>query len=112
MKCMRCGSEIHSTTGFCESCLQEMQKHPVDPNTPINLPRREKHTPVKRSRKRHLKPEDQIRRLRRLTLWLMALILVLALALSAAVYMLLNQHAQGPALLPGQNYGTETTGFE
>ena len=112
MKCMRCGSEIHSATGFCEDCLQEMKKHPVDPNTPINLPRREKHAPVKRTKRRHLKPEEQLRRLRRLVLCLMALILALALALSAAVYMLLNGQAQGPALLPGQNYGTEASTLE
>ncbi len=112
MKCMRCGTEIHAGTGFCESCLAEMEKHPVDPNTPVNLPRREKHVPVKRSRKRHLKPEELIRKMRRLILWLMAIILVLVMALTATIYMLVSQPEQGPNLLPGQNYETEASNLE
>ena len=108
MKCMRCGSKIQANAVFCEPCQKDMEKHPIDPSTPITLPVREKHVAVKRNRKRYLKPEEQIRRLRRTIIWLMALILVLALLLTGAVYLLTNPSDNGPILLPGQNYGTET----
>ena len=109
MKCMRCGNKIQAGAVFCESCLADMERYPVDPSTPIYLPRREKHVANKRSKKRALKPEEQLRRTRHLVVWLMAIILVLSIALAGAVYMLLNHpDNSNPNLLPGQNYGTET----
>lgn len=107
MKCMRCGTEIQESAVFCEECLAEMEKHPVDPNTPVNLPRREKHIPIKRNRKRHLKPEEMVKRLRRIVIALMAVILALAIALTASLYLLLTPPEKHPNLLPGQNYGTQ-----
>lgn len=107
MKCMRCGTKIQAGAVFCEPCLTEMDKHPVDPNTPISLPAREKHVVTKRSKKRAKKPEDIVRKLRRVIGWLMALVLVLAMALAGAVYLLVSQPDGGSNLLPGQNYGTE-----
>lgn len=107
MKCMRCGTEIQDSAVFCEACLAEMEKHPVDPSTPINLPRREKHMPVKRSKKRHLKPEEMVKRLRRIIVALMAVILALVIALTASIYLLLNPADNHSNLIPGQNYGTE-----
>lgn len=107
MKCMRCGTGITSGAVFCEECLADMEKHPVKPGTPINLPRREKQQSVKRSKKRFYKPEEHISALRRLVAWLMTLIIILVLALTAAVYMLVNQPDQNDgSWLPGQNYST------
>lgn len=112
MKCMRCGTEIASGAVFCEECLADMEKHPVKPGTPINLPRREKQQPAKRNKKRFYKPEEHISALRRLVVWLMALIIVLILALTATVYMLFHQPDQNDGnRLPGQNYGTSVDGL-
>lgn len=109
MKCMRCGTGIQSGAVFCEECLADMEKHPVKPGTPINLPRREKQQTAKRGKKRARKPEEQISALRRLVAWLLTLMIVLILALTAAVYMLVNQPSENEGnRLPGQNYGTST----
>lgn len=107
MKCMRCGAKIQPSDVFCEPCLDHMAKHPVDPSTPITLPIREKHAPVKRSKKRYLKPEEQQRKLRRLVGWLLALVLILSVALAASIYLLLAPQDSVPNFLPGQNYGTD-----
>ena len=110
MKCMRCGTKIKVGSVFCDDCLADMEKHPVKPDTPINLPRREKQQPVKRSKKRIRKPEEQITILRRTVYWLIGLVLVMALTLTATVYMLFTHaEAQKDALKPGQNYGTSSS---
>lgn len=107
MKCMRCASVVASGAVFCQECLADMEKHPVKPGTPINLPRREKVTVTKRSKKRAHKPEEQVSALRRLVIWLISLVIILVLALTATVYMLVDQHNQAEgARLPDQNYGT------
>ena len=112
VKCMRCGTEIQSGSVFCEECLADMEKHPIKPGTPINLPRREKQQTVKRSKKRFQKPEDHIHALRRLVAWLMAVIILLVLALTASIYLLVTQPDQNNgARLPGQNYGTSVDGI-
>ena len=76
MKCMRCGTEIATDAVFCEDCLAEMEKHPVKPGTPVLLPRREKQAPVKRSKKRTVKPEEQVHRLRRAVILLSTIAVV------------------------------------
>ncbi len=111
MKCMRCGKEITSDAVFCETCLADMDKHPIKPGTPINLPRREKQQPVKRTKKRFQKPEDHIHALRRLVIWLMMVIILLAIALTASIFMLIHQPEPNDGnRLPGQNYGTSVDG--
>ncbi len=111
MNCMRCGTDIASDSVFCEQCLADMEKHPVKPGTPINLPRREKQQITKRSKKRFQKPEDHVHALRKLVAWLMTLILILAVALTICVYMLINQPDPNEGnKLPGQNYGTSVDG--
>ena len=111
MKCMRCGNATSADAVFCEECLADMEKHPVKPGTPINLPRREKQQTVKRSKKRTHKPEEQISALRRLVAWLMAVIILLALALTTCIYMLATQPDTSDGnRLPGQNYGTSVDG--
>lgn len=111
MNCMRCGTKIASDSVFCSECLADMEKHPVKPGTPINLPRREKLQTPKRTKKRFQKPEDHIHALRKLVAGLMTLVIILALALTVCVYMLINQpDPNNNNGLPGQNYGTSVDG--
>ena len=111
--CMRCGVEIGPGAVFCSDCLAEMEKHPVDPNTPINLPNRTKAHTVKRSKRRIPKPEEQISALRKAIIVLMAIVIVLSLALTAAVYLLVTDTNPNEInWLPGQNYGTSAVGIE
>ena len=111
MKCMRCGTEIIGQAVFCEECLADMEKHPVKPGTPINLPRREKQQVAKRSRERIPKPEEQLSALRRLVIWQLVVIILLVLVLTASIYMLFNQPSPADSKwLPGQNYSTSASG--
>ncbi len=85
MNCMKCGNIIAADQVFCESCLAEMEKYPVDPDTPVMLPPRsgsttQKRSPVRRSRK----PEEQIRTLR----GLIAILSVLLIAALIAFFMM------------------------
>lgn len=111
MKCMRCGTEITAGAVFCDDCLADMEKHPVAPDTPVNLPRRDKQQPAKRTKKRFQKPEDQIHALRKLIGWLMTLIILLVIALTISLYLLITQpNTADSNRLPGQNYGTSVDG--
>ena len=111
MKCMRCGNDTTGDSVFCDDCLADMERHPVKPGTPINLPRRDAQPAPKRSKKRTLRPEEQIHALRRLVIWLMALSILLSLALAACVYMLTTVDTTGDGgHLPGQNYGSSVDG--
>lgn len=110
MKCMRCGTKIAPGSVFCEDCLADMEKHPVKPGTPVNLPRREKQPVVKRSKKRMLKADEQINILRRAVNWLIVLVIVLTLALTATIYMIVSDvHQSNSDSQSGQNYGTYTS---
>lgn len=107
VKCMKCGAGIRAGQVFCEECLADMEKHPVKPGTPVILPRREKQSAPKRNWKRARKPEEIISRLRRTVIVLMALIAVLAAALTISIHLLVTRADLGnPNQLPGQNYGT------
>lgn len=46
MNCIRCGRETQENNTFCDACLKEMEKHPVAPGTPIQMPKREKDNKV------------------------------------------------------------------
>ncbi len=110
MKCMRCGTEIAPDSVFCEACMAEMEKHPVKPGTPVTLPRREDHPTPKRSKRRTVKAEEQVHILHRVVNWLLIMVIVLALALTATIYMIFTDSNQSSSTrLPGQNYGTSSS---
>lgn len=90
MKCLRCGTAITSDQVFCESCRQDMERHPIDPGTPIVLPNRSQRRPGKNGHKKIRKPEEQIANLKALIFWLLLVIVALAAALTITVMMLLS----------------------
>lgn len=92
MNCMRCGRETSENEIFCDECLQDMQRHPVDPTTPVILPNREKRIPSKRTNFRVAasKWEDRIFRLRYLIFWLVMIILLLLIALGICICSILG----------------------
>ena len=104
MNCMKCGTEILTEQVFCEECLADMARHPVNPNTPVVLPRRSA-APVSKKvvRKKTLSPEQQIHllkhRIRLLAVLLCAVTLLASLLAYPAVKYLMEDH-----FLPGQNY--------
>ena len=104
MNCMKCGREIRSGEVFCEDCLLGMGRYPVNPNTPVILPKREVQVVAKKPvRKKVVSPEIQIailkHRVRLLSVLLVAVSLLAALLVYPAVKYLMEDH-----FLPGQNY--------
>lgn len=109
MNCMKCDRLIAADQVFCEQCLEEMARYPVNPNTPVILPHREEAQVVKRSTsfKRTRKPEEKVSALKKAVIWLSVAVVVLVISLSllvtAMVRMILDAKNTQP---PGQNYGT------
>lgn len=89
MKCMKCGTTISSDQVFCESCREEMERYPVKPGTPIQLPTRPEKA-LKTTHKRVRKPEEIIANQRAFIFWLILLIVALGVALGICIYMLLS----------------------
>ena len=92
MSCMRCGREIDETQVFCAECLADMERHPVKPGTPIQLPTRNEKSAAKRTRFRlaESKWTDKIFLLKYIIFWLVILIVLLAAALALCICMLLQ----------------------
>ena len=103
MNCLKCGREIVSEQVFCDACLVSMAKHPVDPGTPVQIPKRQ-NTPVRTvPKKRNVPLEEQLRdaKKRARTAVILALIgwaLAIAMAYPAVNYLTEDHFA------PGQNY--------
>ncbi len=115
MNCIKCGVEIKEPQVFCDKCLAEMEKYPVEPNVSVNLPPRPARAPAKKKARRtkYVNPEEQIRHLRTRVrlLWLTVVLLFAAFALVAV--MMLNLLGEGSVdFQPGQNYNTMNTGSE
>ena len=108
MACLKCGKDTTENTIFCEDCAAEMEKYPVKPGTPVQLPKRTEHpNPIKLPKRRAPSPEEQIKRLKKavriLSLLLSVFVLLTALLVYPAVKYLLEDH-----FLPGQNYSVIT----
>jgi len=109
MNCIRCGQEIPAGQTFCEECRISMEKYPVNPDTPVYLPRtRNTPAPKKPVKRRTISPEERIlglqKRLRFFVIWsLIATALALAMVYPTFHY-LTTDHFK-----PGQNYSSITT---
>lgn len=92
MSCMRCGKEIGEGQVFCAECLAEMERHPVKPGTPIQLPHRAIRSTAKRGsfKLAASKWQDKIFILKYIIFWLVVLIVLLAAALTLCICMLLQ----------------------
>ena len=104
MQCLRCGRETEDEHVFCFLCEAVMMKHPVKPNTVVNIP-----DPNARARstqpRRQQRQEDESEKLRRtimqLRLWVCMLMAALMLCVGVLTWQELNRD-DGPAI--GQNY--------
>ena len=105
---MKCGRETVGNEVFCVSCLADMARFPVKPDTTVVIPKREAPKP-RVPQKKGPRPEEIIAQLknslRRLRIALAVVIFLLVLTAGALGYMV-AQSMEDPAL--GSNYSTVT----
>ena len=110
VNCMKCGKELKNGGVFCEECLADMEKYPVKSNISVHLPYRPTPAPVRKKKQKYIKPEDQIRHLKKVRNWLVTLLIVALLAFTATAVMLLHiLDVNADDFGIGQNYGTIET---
>lgn len=111
MHCIKCGREAQGEDSFCQTCLLEMQKYPVEPGTVVLLPRR-KETSVKKTVKRHTpSQEEQISFLRR-RVALLTLLLAICIALILVMFKPSMHYIRDEHYEIGQNYSSVTDSEE
>ncbi len=108
MNCMKCGRETENDSVFCQECLQEMKRYPVQPGAVVLLPRRRESTLMKKTPKRHIPtPEEQNVILRKMVLWmsiaLAVCIVAIILMFHPTMHYVLDEHVE-----IGQNYSSVT----
>ena len=80
MNCMKCGREIALGQVFCKECLEDMDRYPVAPGTPVPMfevnvtPVAKRPVPTRKQKK----PEEQVVSLKR---WVISLSLLLVTAI-------------------------------
>ena len=109
--CLKCGRPCRENQAFCDECLGEMDKYPIDPGVVVLLPHREQSSPKPAGRRKAAPPpEEQLIRLKkRLIALRLALLLALGIIggltwLTVADYL---EEQKNAGLLPGQNYSSE-----
>ena len=114
MNCLKCGRKIENSGVFCDSCLDTMAKYPVKSNTPLQLPRRKEEPGSRKTAKKKYQSRleeqflNQKRQIRRLTVLICVLMLVLCLTVGWLVFEVVNNHK--PADNIGKNYNTSEPG--
>ena len=95
MNCIKCGTNVPENQVFCDTCLADMEKYPVKPDVTVVLPqRRDASVSKKKSRKRTVPAEEQLRRVKyRLRLAHLTLTVVFICFLLVAAMLL--QYLQG-----------------
>lgn len=111
MQCMKCGRDVEPGQVFCGECQTIMAQYPVKPGTVVLLPHYNRpYTLPKKTVKRVVPPEEQIRKLKkrsRILAWMLAASITVAVGfgyLAAALYI-----EYDGKFLPGQNYSVKTT---
>ncbi len=109
MKCMKCAKRIAVGQVFCADCLTDMEKHPINPDTPVVLPPRAYSNATKRAaaHRKSKRPEEQMAAMRAWIATLTVMVVALLLAFAMSVTLLLRVvEEQGNTASAGQNYST------
>ena len=109
LHCMKCGKEISEKQVFCDSCLEVMERFPVNPGTRILLPNRSAPAVSKKtaSRRRVLTAEERLARCRKAIQVLSITLAVAIFALCLSITLLVdNLNKETPNRVIGQNYST------
>ena len=111
MNCIKCGREFDSDQAFCPHCLEQMAKNPVKPDVIINLPNRPDLSQKKQMpRKRVRTPEEQIRSLKKVNMYLIVGLCLMTLVIGMLALVSLDFFRQlDMQRVLGQNYSTVET---
>ena len=104
MQCLRCGRETEDEHVFCFLCEAVMMKHPVKPNTVVNIPERSVHPRNSQNRRQQRQEEDTEllhRTILQLRMWVCMLMAALMLCVGVLTWQELTREDK-PAI--GQNY--------
>lgn len=106
MNCLKCGKETENQQVFCAKCLQAMDAYPVKPGTAVHLPVRPEQPVTKKQthRRKLLPPEEQVLHLRKTVRRLVAVMVLMAVLLTAMGAMLARTFLPNEALNLGRNY--------
>ena len=109
MNCMKCGRETEGEAVFCQECLVEMEKYPVQPGAVVLLPRRRETPLIKKMPKRHIPTaEEQNVLLRKIVMWLSVALAICVVAIvlmfNPTMHYVLDEHVE-----IGQNYSSVTS---
>lgn len=108
MNCIKCGRETTGEDVFCQECLSEMGRYPVQPGTVVLLPRRKDSSYAKKAPKRHTpSPEEQISVLRN-RISILVLLLVFSIAAIALMFKPTMHYIRDEHYEIGQNYSSVT----
>lgn len=90
MNCIRCAKETENNQPFCPECQADMERHPVAPGTPIQLPVKVERDTQKRAKFKLAisKWENQVYGLKAWIMWLLVVIAILTLCLTVAICMM------------------------
>ena len=106
MNCMKCGRETENEAVFCQDCLAEMEKYPVNHGAVVLLPRRREPSLLKKIPKRHVPTaEEQIIVFRKIVLYLSIALAICVVAIvlmfKPTMHYVLDEHVE-----IGQNYSS------
>ena len=111
MQCMKCGRDTEADQVFCTNCKEIMKKYPVRPGTVVQLPYRPPQSSKKvlTRRRNNMSVEEQLKMLRRVVKWQIAVIVVLIAAVVSLSRVSVDLYEESEKkVLPGQNYVTAT----
>lgn len=112
MPCIKCGRKVNEGQLFCASCLDNAEKYPIKPGTPVQLPPRVPAVVAKAKQKKpELRPEEQIRLLRSANRWLVTVLVVLLIAFILLAVLILLMMDGKLAQLPVFPWADRLTAF-
>lgn len=108
MECLKCGKETEFDHCFCNECMEQMEKYPVKPGTPVQLPQPSARTsPAKeRPKKKAASEADQLAKLYHRNQILVVLLLLLVTLCLFVSGLYVRACYRTPTRPTGQNYST------
>jgi hypothetical protein len=111
MYCLKCGKGTQEEHVFCDSCLEVMDRYPIKPGTPVQLPHRDSSTAPKKTSRRRTYSQDELILQLRVTVRVLAVCLLATLLLLGYFIWrdLQPKKIEAPSKEIGQNYTVDIT---